>query len=74
MGSYRITRNGGTTSTLQLDTLEGSLHLSGHGQWVGSRLRFDGRTSAAPEREAALPHLRNTIGQRSGPRSVVTAG
>src|SRR5689334_14081888 len=37
MGSYRITVTGGATPNLQLDTLEGSLQLSGSGQWVGSR-------------------------------------
>src|SRR5262249_8966665 len=35
MGSYRITLQGGTQATLRLDTLEGSLLLSGTGQWVG---------------------------------------
>jgi general secretion pathway protein N len=74
MGSYRITLLGGTTPTLQLDTLEGSLQLSGSGQWVGSRLRFSGTASAAPDREAALSNLLNIIGRRSGARSVITIG
>lgn len=74
MGSYRITIDGGTTPTLQLDTLEGSLQLSGSGQWVGSRLRFSGTASAAPDREAALANLLNIIGRRSGARSIITIG
>ena len=74
MGSYRITFNGGATSTLQLATLEGSLQLSGEGRWVGSRLRFEGVASAAPEREAALANLLNIIGRRSGARSIITIG
>lgn len=74
MGSYRITVNGGATSTLQLDTLEGALQLSGSGRWVGSRLRFQGVASAAPEREAALSNLLNIIGRRSGARSIITIG
>ena len=74
MGSYRITLTGGTTSTLQLDTLEGSLQLSGSGRWVGSRLRFEGVATAAPEREAALSNLLNIIGRRNGARSVITVG
>ncbi|MGE0499097.1 MAG: type II secretion system protein N [Ramlibacter sp.] len=74
MGSYRITLNGGSVSTLQLDTLEGALELSGSGQWVGSRLRFKGTASAAPDREAALSNLLNIIGRRSGPRSLITIG
>jgi len=74
MGSYRITVNGGPVPTLQLDTLEGSLQLSGSGRWVGSRLRFEGSATAAPDREAALSNLLNIIGRRSGPRSIITIG
>lgn len=74
MGSYRLTLSGGTAPTLRLDTLEGDLRLSGSGQWVGSRLRFAGEASAAPEREAALANLLNIIGQRRGPRSLITIG
>ncbi len=74
MGSYLITLQGGATPDLQLSTLEGSLQLSGRGQWIGSRLRFTGEASAAPEREAALANLLNIIGRRSGPRSIITLG
>lgn len=74
MGSYRITLNGGSTSTLRLETLEGALQLAGNGQWVGSRLRFSGTASAAPDREAALSNLLNIIGRRSGARSIITIG
>ena len=74
MGSYRMTLLGGNTPTLTLDTLEGSLNLSGQGQWVGSRLRFSGTASAAPDREEALANLLNIIGRRSGARSIITIG
>ncbi|MBI2770228.1 MAG: type II secretion system protein N [Burkholderiales bacterium] len=74
MGSYRITLTGGATTALQLDTLEGALQLTGSGQWVGSRLRFSGAASAAPDREAALSNLLNIIGRRSGARSIITIG
>jgi general secretion pathway protein N len=74
MGSYRITVLGGATPTLQLETLEGSLQLSGSGQWVGSRLHFSGVASAAPEREDALANLLNIIGRRNGARSIITIG
>ena len=74
MGSYRITLLGGATPTLALTTLEGSLQLSGSGQWVGSRLRFSGEASAEPEREAALSNLLNIIGRRNGARSIITIG
>jgi general secretion pathway protein N len=74
MGSYRITLNGGSPSTLRLETLDGALQLAGDGQWVGSRLRFSGIASAAPDREAALSNLLNLIGRRAGPRSIITIG
>jgi general secretion pathway protein N len=74
LGSYRITVNGGATSTLQLDTLEGGLQLSGQGRWVGARLHLEGEASAAPEREAALANLLNIIGRRSGTRTLITIG
>jgi general secretion pathway protein N len=74
MGSYRITLLGGTSPALELITLEGSLQLSGRGQWVGSRLHFSGEASAAPEREAALSNLLNIIGRRKGARSIITIG
>lgn len=74
MGSYRITVMGGQTPNLQLQTLEGALHLSGSGTWVGSRLRFTGEATAATESESALSNLLNIIGRRSGARSIITIG
>jgi general secretion pathway protein N len=74
MGSYRLTLNGGASPTLNLSTLQGSLHLTGQGQWVGGRLRFDGEASAAPDRAAALANLLNIIGRREGARSIIKVG
>ncbi|WP_332815158.1 type II secretion system protein N [Ramlibacter sp.] len=74
MGSYRLVLSGGDVPMLQLSTLDGPLRLSGTGQWVASRLRFNGEASAAPEREAALANLLNIIGRRSGSRSIITLG
>jgi general secretion pathway protein N len=74
MGSYRITLSGGETPAMQLDTLEGSLQLTGSGRWVGSRLHFSGVARAAPDREAALSNLLNIIGRRSGASSIITIG
>jgi general secretion pathway protein N len=74
MGSYRITVLGGATPSLALETLEGSLQLSGSGQWVGSRLRFEGVAGAAPDRLEALANLLNIIGRRDGPRSIIKVG
>jgi general secretion pathway protein N len=74
MGSYRLTLTGGAVPALQLSTIEGALQLTGSGQWVGSRLRFNGEATAAPDRETALANLLNIIGRRSGARSIITIG
>lgn len=74
MGSYRITVLGGGTPSLQLETLEGSLQLSGSGQWVGSTLRFEGVASATPEHLDALSNLLNIIGRRDGARAIIKVG
>lgn len=77
MGSYRLTLAGGAQdapASLQLETISGSLHLSGSGQWVGSRLRFEGAAVAAPERVDALSNLLNIIGRRNGARSIIKVG
>ncbi|WP_213953056.1 MULTISPECIES: type II secretion system protein N [unclassified Variovorax] len=74
LGSYRLTMEGGTQPTLLLATQEGSLELSGSGQWNGRALRFDGEARAAPGREDALSNLLNIIGRRDGARSLITLG
>lgn len=74
MGSYRITLHGGATPSFQLETLEGSLQLSGTGQWVGAKLRFEGVASATPERLDALSNLLNIIGRRDGARAIIKVG
>lgn len=74
MGSYRLTLLGGAATTLQLETLEGGLQLSGQGQWVGQRLRFDGVASARPESVEALSNLLNIIGRRNGATAIIKVG
>lgn len=74
MGSYRFTLQGGPSPSLELTTLEGSLQLTGQGQWVGQRLRFTGVASAAPDRVEALSNLLNILGRRDGARSIITVG
>ncbi len=74
MGSYRFTLLGGASPSLQLETLEGSLQLTGQGQWVGQHLHFTGVASAAPERVEALSNLLNILGRRDGARSIITVG
>ncbi len=75
MGSYRLSlQGGGADISLKMETLEGSLRLTGSGQWTGSRLQFSGEASAAPGREAALENFLNIIGKRNGARSIITLG
>lgn len=74
MGSYRVTLQGGPSSTIQVKTLDGSLQLTGQGQWVGQHLRFGGVASATPETVEALSNLLNIIGRRNGARSIINVG
>lgn len=77
LGSYRVHLNAtpeGNSASLQVQTLSGGLQLSGNGQWLGARLRFQGVAQAAPGRETALENLLNIIGRRDGPRSILAVG
>ena len=74
IGSYRLVLQGGATPTLKLDTLEGSLQLTGDGQWTNQRLQFNGVASALPDRIDALSNLLNIIGRRNGARAIITLG
>jgi len=74
MGSYRLMLTGGSPPTLELSTLDGSLQLTGQGQWVGQRLRFNGAASATPGSVDALSNLLNIIGRRNGATAVITVG
>ena len=74
VGSYRISLQGGTTPTLNLQTLSGSLQLSGAGQFTSNRWRFNGEATAAPNAEAALSNFLDIVGRRVGPRSIITLG
>jgi general secretion pathway protein N len=74
LDALHMSLSGGATSSLGLSTLEGALQLSGTGQWVGARLRFDGIASATPERLDALSNLLNIIGRRDGARAIIKVG
>ena len=74
MGSYRLALQGSATPGFTLETLEGALQLSGAGQWVGGRLRFEGVATASPDRLDALANLLNILGQRDGARSIIKVG
>ncbi len=77
LGSYRLellASDDGHTATLALSTHSGALQLQGQGQWVGSRLRFEGVAEAASGLETALANLLNIIGRRDGSRSLLSLG
>ena len=74
MGSYQLMLLGGDVVEVRLVTIEGSLQLSGSGRWVGPRLTFEGRASAAPGYETALENLLNIIGRRSGKQAIFNLG
>jgi general secretion pathway protein N len=83
LGSYRLSLQGGTpgnanadggAATLQLNTLSGALQMRGSGQWLASRLQFNGEAQAAPGSEAALNNLLNIIGRRRGALSIISIG
>ena len=74
VGSYRLVLHGGATPSLKLDTLAGSLQLTGEGQWINQRLQFNGVASALPDRIEALSNLLNIIGRRNGARAIIKLG
>ena len=74
LGSYRLHVQGGDTIALTLDTLEGSLQLTGSGQLQNGRVHFNGEASAAPDAEGALSNLLNILGQRQGSKSILKMG
>lgn len=75
LGSYRLRLVGATpAATLQLETLEGGLRLTGTGQWQAAHLRFSGEATAAPEHATVLANLLNLLGRREGARSIITLG
>lgn len=84
MGSYRLTWQwppnapgeaaAAADPTLTLQTLQGALQLSGSGQWVAGRLRFEGTAEAAAGREEALTNLMNLLGRRQGTRTLIKIG
>ncbi len=74
LGNYRVVVKGGDTMQMQLDTLEGSLQLQGHGEWQQGRLRFRGEAKAQTDAEAAVSNLLNVLGQRRGNVSFIELG
>lgn len=77
VGSYRLSiegGQGGALPSLKLETLSGSLLLTGSGQWNRNRWLFNGEASAAPGFEAVLNNFLDILGRRVGPRSIITVG
>ena len=74
IGSYRLQLVGNGDAgapELHLQTLEGSLQLSGRGRWTGERWNFRGQASASPENESVLGNLLNIVGRRQGALSII---
>ena len=74
IGSYRVNLQGGTIPKLNVQTLNGSLQLTGTGEFTGNRWRFRGEATAATGSEAALNNFLDILGRRVGPRSIITLG
>lgn len=78
LGSYRLTvaadPAAAGVSTLQMQTLDGALQITGQGTLSGGKARFNGSAQAAPGREAGLDNLLNIIGRREGGRSLISIG
>ena len=74
LGSYRLMLAGGSPMTLQVQTLEGDLQLTGAGQRQAGRWRFEGQAQASAGREEAMSNLLNVIGRRQGDRSIIRIG
>ena len=72
MGSYQLVLRGGSDIGVNLSTLDGGLHLSGSGRWVGQRLSFQGEASAAPGLQGQLANLLNILGRREGDRAILS--
>lgn len=74
IGSYRLQLAGNGLAnppSVQLQTIEGRLQLSGQGQWNGSRWSFQGEAGASAEDEQVLGNLLNIVGRRQGSRSSI---
>jgi general secretion pathway protein N len=74
LGDYRLSLAGGDVPTLNLQTLQGVLQLSGSGQIIGSRIRFQGEAAASPQQQDALGNVLNIIGRRQGSKSLISLG
>ena len=74
IGSYRLRLIGNGSNgppELQVQTLEGSLQLSGQGRWTGGRWNFRGQASASAQDELVLGNLLNIVGRRQGAVSII---
>ena len=76
LGSYRLSLSGsgGGAVSLQMQTEEGALRLSGSGAIGPTGVRFLGEATAAEADRGALNNLLNIIGRRTGDRSVISIG
>jgi general secretion pathway protein N len=75
VGSYRLNFFGNQDekpASINLETVSGSLLLTGSGQYISNRWRFNGEATAAPGFEPALNNFLDILGRRVGPRSIIT--
>ncbi len=75
LGDYQIRIMGGTTPSVELSTLQGSLQMTGKGLWHRGRLDFQGEAWAnQPDDEVVLSNLLGVLGPRRGPRAILKVG
>lgn len=74
VGSYRLSVQGGAAAVISLETLEGTLRLSGSGQLNADGLRFEGLAKTASEQEAVLARVLEVVGRREGAQSIIQIG
>jgi general secretion pathway protein N len=75
LGDYRLTVLGADSVSVSLTTLQGPLHLQGHGVWQQGNLQFTGEAWAPqPQDEPALANLLGVLGPRQGTRALLKVG
>jgi general secretion pathway protein N len=75
LGDYQIKIMGGTTPSVELSTLQGSLQMNGKGLWHRGRLDFQGEAWAnQADDEVVLSNLLGVLGPRRGTRALLKVG
>lgn len=75
LGDYQVNIMGGTTPSIELITLQGSLQMTGKGLWHRGRLDFQGEAWAnQADDEVVLSNLLGVLGPRRGTRALLKVG